>query len=128
MALASPRRYSFNSENIPSDLVAPILEHLLDRRDLGQCALVGWTFNRVATPLLYRTLDSRIRRVVGPFHYLGSSQANTVPDVTSPQNGVERSIAHPSKILLQKPAYPKYVRHVRETGEVSLLIGLLSSL
>lgn len=46
-------------ENVPLDLIYPVL-HYLDRRDLVNAALVSSTFNRAATPLLYRTLDSRI--------------------------------------------------------------------
>ena len=109
----------FNSEDIPSDLIAPILEQLVDRRDLSQCALVSWTFNRAATPLLYRTLDSRIRRVVGRVPLFGMKMwIITLQSLYyDSQDGVERSIAHPSRILLQKPSYTKYVHHVRETGK-----------
>jgi hypothetical protein len=46
-------------ENVPLDLLYPVLDHL-DRRDLVNTALVSSTFNRVATPLLYRVISSRI--------------------------------------------------------------------
>ena len=46
-------------DHVPLDLLGPILVHL-DRRDLVNAALVSSTFNSIATPLLYRTLDSRI--------------------------------------------------------------------
>lgn len=48
-------------ENIAVDLLYPILDHF-DRRDLVNAVLVNSTFNRAATPLLYKTLDSRISR------------------------------------------------------------------
>ncbi|PSR73361.1 hypothetical protein PHLCEN_2v10796, partial [Hermanssonia centrifuga] len=34
------------------------------------------------------------------------------------KNGVNRRIVHPSRTLLQKPWYTRYVRHVRETASV----------
>lgn len=46
-------------ENAPLDLLYPVLDHL-DRPDLVNAALVSSTFNRVATPLLYRAISSRI--------------------------------------------------------------------
>jgi hypothetical protein len=54
-----------NMEHIPVDLVPHILEQLDDRQDLRTSALVSWTFYRAATPLLYRSLDSRILETVG---------------------------------------------------------------
>jgi len=51
-------------ENVPVDLLEPILIHLSDRRDLSAAALVSWAFNCAATPLLYRTLDSQLWRNV----------------------------------------------------------------
>ena len=43
---------------IPTDVFYLILEHLTDRRDLYAAALTSRDFNRAATPLLYRTLDT----------------------------------------------------------------------
>ena len=43
---------------IPTDVFYLILEHLTDRRDLYAAALTSREFNRAATPLLYRTLDT----------------------------------------------------------------------
>lgn len=43
---------------IPTDIFYLILEHLTDRRDLYAAALTSRDFNRAATPLLYRTLDT----------------------------------------------------------------------
>lgn len=54
----------FKPQDVPADIIPPILELLTDRRDLNHCTLVSRTFNDAATPLLYRTLDSRIRVVV----------------------------------------------------------------
>lgn len=46
------------SNFIPTDIFYLILEHLTDRRDLYAAALTNRDFNRAATPLLYRTLDT----------------------------------------------------------------------
>lgn len=46
-------------DSVPLDLLYPVFDHL-DRRNLVNAALVSSTFNRAATPLLYRTLDSRV--------------------------------------------------------------------
>jgi len=43
---------------IPTDIFYLVLEHLTDRRDLYAAALTSRDFNRAATPLLYRTLDT----------------------------------------------------------------------
>jgi hypothetical protein len=43
---------------IPTDICYVVLEHLTDRRDLYAAALTSRDFNRAATPLLYRTLDT----------------------------------------------------------------------
>jgi hypothetical protein len=43
---------------IPTDIFYLVLEHLTDRRDLYAAALTSQDFNRAATPLLYRTLDT----------------------------------------------------------------------
>ena len=39
-------------------------------------------------------------------------------------DGIRERIAHPSKTLLQKPWYAKYVRHVSETGAFSLIFRI----
>ena len=51
----------FMPHPIPVDIVHAVLEQLDDRRDLHAAALASWDFNRAATPLLYRTLDSDTR-------------------------------------------------------------------
>jgi len=50
-----------HSNLIPTDIFYAVLEHLTDRRDLYAAALANWDFNRAATPLLYRTLDTDAR-------------------------------------------------------------------
>ncbi|KAF9268499.1 hypothetical protein L218DRAFT_891696 [Marasmius fiardii PR-910] len=81
-----------NSQELPFDLLPPILAQLSDRRDLHACALVSKGFNRVTTPLLYHTLDSRI---------------------------ISKDLVHhPSTTLKEKPHLAHYVRHVTETGSV----------
>ncbi|KAJ7503080.1 hypothetical protein B0H11DRAFT_2155072 [Mycena galericulata] len=83
---------AFIRQDLPLDLLRPILEQLADRRDWNSCALVNKTFNRVATPLLYSVLDSRV---------------------------VSKTLVyHPSTTLNQRPELAKYVRHVTETGAV----------
>ncbi|KAG5646222.1 hypothetical protein DXG03_004048 [Asterophora parasitica] len=79
-------------QDLPADILPPILAQLSDRADWHSCALVSKVFNRVATPLLYRTLDSRI---------------------------ISKSVVHhPSATLLKRPEYAQYVRRVTETGAV----------
>lgn len=51
---------AFLRQDLPLDLLRPILEELTDRRDLSSCVLVNKNFNRAAIPLLYSVLDSRI--------------------------------------------------------------------
>src|SRR5947209_3769104 len=60
--LPSRSRYiAYRTYNdLPVDLLSPILTQLSDRRDWHACALVSKAFNKAATPLLYRKLDSRI--------------------------------------------------------------------
>lgn len=50
-------------ENVPLDLLYPVLDHL-DRRDLVNTALVSSKFNCVTTPLLYRTISSHTEEKV----------------------------------------------------------------
>ncbi|KIM36753.1 hypothetical protein M413DRAFT_448889 [Hebeloma cylindrosporum] len=79
-------------QDLPLDILPPIISQLTDRKDWHACALVSKVFNRVATPLLYRTLDSRI---------------------------ISKTLVHhPSTTLLQKPKLANYVRHVTETGAI----------
>jgi len=52
---------SYNTGFMPTDIFYAVLEHLTDRRDLYAAALANWDFNRAATPLLYRTLDTDTR-------------------------------------------------------------------
>lgn len=52
---------SNNSGFVPTDMFYAVLEHLTDRRDLYAAALANRDFNRAATPLLYRTLDTDTR-------------------------------------------------------------------
>ena len=47
--------------NTPTDIFYSVLEHITDRRDLYAAALINWDWNRAATPLLYRTLDTDTR-------------------------------------------------------------------
>ncbi|KAG1723125.1 uncharacterized protein EDB91DRAFT_183771 [Suillus paluster] len=82
-------------ENVPVDLLQPILIHLPDRRHLSAAALVSRAFNRAATPLLYRRLDSQVKHNV---------------------------LHHPSATLLKRPELAQYVWHVTETGAVQQVI------
>lgn len=58
--MAPLKAYRAPFQDLPFDVLAPVLSQLSDSRDWHACALVNKTFCRVATPLLYRTLDSRI--------------------------------------------------------------------
>ncbi|KAF8058786.1 hypothetical protein FPV67DRAFT_1676352 [Lyophyllum atratum] len=85
-------RPPFIPQDLPVDILPPILAQLSDRTDLYACALVSKVFNRASIPLLYRTLDSRI---------------------------ISRSLVHhPSTTLLQRPEFAAHVRHVTETGAI----------
>lgn len=55
-----PSSEPFDPSDLPADILPDILHQLTDRKDWHACALVSRTFNRVATPLLYTTLDSRL--------------------------------------------------------------------
>lgn len=65
---ALTRRAAFRApfHELPIDVLPSILAQLSDRRDWHSAALVSKIFNRLATPFLYRTLDSRIISKVGP--------------------------------------------------------------
>ncbi|KAF7350994.1 hypothetical protein MSAN_01661600 [Mycena sanguinolenta] len=86
---------AFFRQDLPLDLLRPILEELTDRRDLCSCVLVNRNFNRAAIPLLYSVLDSRVV----------SKSKKTV-------------VAHPSTTLIKRPELAQYVHHVTETGAV----------
>ncbi|KZT03905.1 uncharacterized protein LAESUDRAFT_738050 [Laetiporus sulphureus 93-53] len=90
----------FDAGSLPVDILPLIFEHLDDRRDLHTCAQLSKSFNAAATPILYRSLDTRIIKA---------------PLSPGRQRPV---IIHPARTLLQKPAYAKYVRYVRETGAI----------
>lgn len=55
---------TFAQRPFPLDLIYAVLELLADRRDLHAATLANWEWNRAATPLLYRTLDSDTRSKV----------------------------------------------------------------
>ncbi|KAI0002410.1 hypothetical protein BJV74DRAFT_765412 [Russula compacta] len=79
-----------NANYIPTDILYAILEQLADRRDLHAAALANQDFNRAATPLLYRTLDTDTHQT--------------------------SDVVHPAFTILQKPELARHVRHVHETG------------
>ncbi|KAJ4483607.1 hypothetical protein J3R30DRAFT_3680978 [Lentinula aciculospora] len=92
--------------DLPFDLIQPILEYLTDRRDWNACCLVSKSFNKVATPLLYRTLDSRI--ITQPKNHSSNNHTNNLNPV----------LYHPATTLISKPSLAIHVRHVTETGAV----------
>ncbi|KAH6885489.1 hypothetical protein BKA70DRAFT_1337594 [Coprinopsis sp. MPI-PUGE-AT-0042] len=77
-------------QDLPLELLKPVIESLDDRRNWHACSLVSRDFNRISTPLLYQDLDSS---VVSQSH-----------------------IVHPCFTIVQKPELAKHVRHVTETG------------
>lgn len=87
--------------DLPLDVLPPIIAHLSDPKDWHACALVDKGFNKVATPLLYRTLDSRIKQV----RIASTSYRDIVP------------IAHytdqivPSLCNTHKPSGTRQIRH-----------------
>ena len=60
MPLSPLKAFRSPFQDLPFDVLPPVLAQLSDSRDWHACALVNKSFCRVATPLLYRTLDSRI--------------------------------------------------------------------
>ncbi|KZV67510.1 hypothetical protein PENSPDRAFT_49570 [Peniophora sp. CONT] len=84
---------TFAQRPFPLDLIYAVLELLPDRRDLHAAALTNWDWNRAATPLLYRTLDSDTR--------------------SKKHNNKE---THPANTLLKRPELARHVRHVHEAG------------
>ena len=106
-----------NALVVPLDIILPIVELLTDRRDLNRCALVSRAFNGAATPHLYRTLDSRIRSTVSTCQVFVEVVIELRErERRGQRDAIRERIAHPSKTILQKPWYAKYVRHVSETG------------
>ncbi|KAF5322508.1 hypothetical protein D9619_001586 [Psilocybe cf. subviscida] len=87
-----PAHFRSPFSDLPFDILAPILAQLTDRRDWHTCTFVSKAFCRAATPLLYRTLDSRIIS--------------------------KTLIHHPSTTLLRRPHLANYVRHITETGTI----------
>ena len=71
--------------DLPLDILQPILAHLSDRRDWHACTLVDKEFNEVATPLLYRKLDSRVQHV-RPMFLLAAHSSDGLdrPSYTTP--------------------------------------------
>ncbi|KAJ3748535.1 hypothetical protein DFH05DRAFT_1520130 [Lentinula detonsa] len=94
------------AQDLPFDLIQPILEHLTDRTDWNSCCLVSKSFNKVAIPLLYQTLDSRI--------ITQSKSRNSHID----SNNSNPILYHPATTLLSRPSLANHVRHVTETGAV----------
>ncbi|TFK26285.1 hypothetical protein FA15DRAFT_667577 [Coprinopsis marcescibilis] len=80
-------------QELPVDILDPIIQCLTDRRDWTSCALVNRDFNRISTPLLYHSLDSR-------------ATSNT--SVT----------LHPCQTLLQRPELAQHVRRVTESASI----------
>ncbi|KAF8911647.1 hypothetical protein CPB84DRAFT_1762467 [Gymnopilus junonius] len=79
-------------QDLPLDILHPILSQLSDRKDWHACTLVSKAFSRVSTPFLYRTLDSRI---------------------------ISKTLVHhPSTTLLRRPDLALHVRRVTETGAI----------
>ncbi|KAA1470453.1 hypothetical protein DENSPDRAFT_836248 [Dentipellis sp. KUC8613] len=87
---------AFKPETVPTDILYLLLEYLTDRRDLHSAALTSRSFNRAATPLLYRTLDTRTKW----------------EDKESP------IVLHPAITLQKRPELARHVRHIRETSVV----------
>lgn len=89
---------------LPFDILPHILGQLCDSKDWNSCTLVSRVFNRVATPLLYRTLHPRICLRLAP--------ADGMISQTQP------IVHHPSTTLLKRPELALYVRHVTEFDSV----------
>ncbi|KAJ3753650.1 hypothetical protein EV360DRAFT_87580 [Lentinula raphanica] len=92
-------------QDLPFDLIQPILEHLTDRTDWNSCCLVSRPFNKVATTLLYQTLDSRIITQSKSRNSHNTDHSNTI-------------LYHYATTLLSRPSLASHVRHVTETGAV----------
>ncbi|KJA20458.1 hypothetical protein HYPSUDRAFT_88713 [Hypholoma sublateritium FD-334 SS-4] len=91
-ALNARHAYGAPFQELPVDVLPTIFAHLDGLGDWHACTLVNKLFCRLATPFLYRTLDSRI--ISKTFRY------------------------HPSFTLLARPKLARYVRHVTETDAI----------
>lgn len=95
--------------DLPLDILYPILEHLNDAKDWCVCAVVNKTFNKGATPLLYRSLDTRIISKV-------SHRLVVVVSVAVLRCDLQSVVHHPASTLLKRPELASYVHHVTESG------------
>ncbi|KAF8268899.1 hypothetical protein EI94DRAFT_1576013 [Lactarius quietus] len=103
-----------NHPLIPTDIFYSVLGHLSDRRDLYTAALASRHFNKAATPLLYRTLDTDTR-------------------ARQWDHKLTRDVIHPAFTLLRRPELARHVWHIRETGVLhanypSVTIAVLKAL
>ena len=114
MPLSPLKAFRLPFQDLPFDVLPPVLAQLSDSRDWHACALVNKSFCRVATPLLYRTLDSRI--ISKASHRRHSSPASSDFFFS-----FQTLVHHPSSTLLQRPQLALYVRHVTETGKCHLV-------
>jgi hypothetical protein len=98
--------------DLPLDILYPILEHLNDAKDWCVCAVVNKTFNKGATPLLYRSLDTRIISKV-------SRRLIVVVSAAVLRCDLQSVVHHPASTLLKRPELASYVHHVTESGAES---------
>ena len=94
--------------DLPLDILYPILENLNDAKDWCVCAVVNKTFNKAATPLLYRNLDTRIVSKV--------SRIMMFLRVVALICDLQSVVHHPASTLLNRPELASYVHHVTESG------------
>ncbi|THH18683.1 hypothetical protein EW146_g2341 [Bondarzewia mesenterica] len=98
----------FHPEKIPIDILYPIFDQLDDRLDLHAAALTNRCFNRAATPLLYRTLDTRTKwddkSVSSPFPCVPA--IGRAVQLTKKQSPI---VLHPAVTILQKPMLARYL-------------------
>ncbi|KIP09002.1 hypothetical protein PHLGIDRAFT_116720, partial [Phlebiopsis gigantea 11061_1 CR5-6] len=81
---------AFHPERIPADIVRHVVAHLDSRKDLYRCALVNKLFHLAAVPLLWTTLNVRMKPWARP------------------------GPLHPAAVLLQRPEYCLYVFEICE--------------
>jgi hypothetical protein len=79
---------AFNFKDLPLDILPCILSFMTDRRDCYAACLVNRTFNHIATPLLYDSIDA-----------------------TTSKTG---ELVHPSSTLLNRPELATFVHQVQE--------------
>ena len=90
-----------NTGFVPTDIFYAVLEHLTDRRDLHAAALANKDFNRAATPLLYRTLDTDTRagrwghKTVRYVH-LNYRSSSSSYSISMPDDQCDSPSVHPS--------------------------------